>query len=212
MNARELARQTVRKCIPCFKFKPKMASQIMADLPKDRITGIHPFYVTGVDLCGPVFVTLKIRGKQPIKMYIAVFVCFASKAVHLETVNDLSTDSFLCSLNRFIGRRGLPKIIWCDNATNFVGAANLWSNNDKTKVKEVTASSGITFRFIPPRAPHFGGLWEAAVKAAKNLLLRTLGGEKLTHEELMTLLVHVEPSRTRGQSSQSGRTPATKSR
>ena len=156
INARELARQIVRRCIPCFKFKPKMASQINADLPKDRVTGIHPFYVTGVDLCGPVFVTLKIRGKQPIKMYIAVFVCFAFKAVHLETVNDLSTDSFLCSLNRFIGRS--------DNATNFVGAANLWSNNDKTKVKEVTASSGITFRFIPPRAPHFGGLWEAKSK------------------------------------------------
>ena len=51
-----------------------MASQIMADLPKDRVTGIQAFYVTGVDLCGPVSVTLKIRGKQPVKMYIAVFV------------------------------------------------------------------------------------------------------------------------------------------
>ena len=83
-------------------------------------------------------------------------------------------------------------MIWCDNATNFVGAANIWSNNGKTKLKEVTASSGITFHFIPPRASHFGGLWEAAVKAANRLLLRTLGDEKLTHEELMTLLVHVE--------------------
>ena len=161
-----------------------MASQIMADLPKERVTAIQPFYVTGVDLCGPVSVTLKIRGKQPVKMYIAVFVCFTSKAVHLETVNDLSTDSFVCSLNRFIGRRGLPK--------NFVGTANLWSTKNQNHLKDVTASRGITFRFITPRAPHFGGLWEAAVKAAKNLLLRTLGGEKLTHEVLTTLLVYVE--------------------
>ena len=94
-------------------------------------------------------------------MYIAVFVCFASKTVHSETVNDYSTDSFLCSLNRFIGRRGLPKIIWCDNATNFVELPTLAAS-------------------------------EAAIKAAKNLLLRNLGGEKLTHEELMKLLVHVE--------------------
>ena len=94
----------------------------MADLPKDRVTGIQPFYV---NLCGPVFVTLKIRGKQPIKMYIAVFVCFTSKAVHMETVNDLSTDSVLWSLNIFIGRRGLPKTIWCDNTTNFVRTANI---------------------------------------------------------------------------------------
>ena len=107
-------------------------------------------------------------------------------------MNDLSTDSFVCSLNRFISRRGLPKIIWCGNATNFVGTANLWSTKNENHLKEVTASSAITFRFIPSRAHHFGGLWEAAVKAAKNLLLRTLGGEKLTHEELTTLLVHVE--------------------
>ena len=56
----------------------------------------------------------------------------------------------------------------------------------------MTASSGITLEFLPPPAPHFVGLWEAAVKATKNLLLRTLDAEKLTHEELMTLLVHVE--------------------
>ena len=135
-----------------------MASQIMADLPKDRVTGIQAFYVTGVDLCGPVSVTLKIRGKQPVKMYIAVFIYFASKAVHLETVNDLSTDSFVCSLNRYIGRRGLPKIMWCNNATNFVGTANLWSTKNQNHLKKVTASNGITFRFIPPRAPHFCGL------------------------------------------------------
>ena len=104
VNARVLVRQIVRKCIPCFRFTPKMASQIMADLPKDRVTEIQPFYVTGVDLCGPVFVTLKRRGKQAIRMYKAMFVCFAFKAVHLETVNDLSTDSFVCSLNTFIGR------------------------------------------------------------------------------------------------------------
>ena len=84
----------------------------MAGLPKDRITGIQLFYISGVELCGVVSVTLKIQGKQPIKMYIAVFVCFASKDVHLETVNDLSTDSFVCFLKRFFGRRGLPKLYW----------------------------------------------------------------------------------------------------
>ena len=67
VNGRELARQIVRKCIPCFRFKPQMASQIMADLPKDRVTGIQIFYVTGVDICGPVSVTLKIRANSLLK-------------------------------------------------------------------------------------------------------------------------------------------------
>ena len=54
------------------------------------------------------------------------------------------------------------------------------------------AEKGVRFKFIPPRAPHFGGLWEAAVKSAKNLLLRTIGEATLTFEELSTVLVDVE--------------------
>ena len=151
-GARAVSRNVVRDCVPCFRFKPRLAEQIMADLPKDRVTACQPFHVTGVDLCGPIYTTVKIRGKPPVKTYVSMFVCFASKADRLEALSDLRTDCFLCTLNRFIGRGGRPQIIWCDNATHFVGAANVWSDNAKIRLKEATASSGITFRFIPPRA------------------------------------------------------------
>ncbi|XP_065370901.1 uncharacterized protein LOC135963050 [Calliphora vicina] len=164
----------------------------MADLPQDRIIGCRPFWVCGVDLCGPVLTTLRIRGRPPVKTYIAVFVCFASKAIHLEALSDLQTDTFHSALNRFVGRRGLPKKIWCDNATNFVGTARVWNEKDKVRVQKATAEQGVEFQFIPPRAPHFGGLWEAAVKSAKSLLLRTIGKANLTYEELTTALIDVE--------------------
>lgn len=192
IGARQLARNTVNNCIPCFHFQPKLASQIMGDLPRDRITSCRPFLVCGVDLCGPIYTSLKIRGKGPIKTYIAVFVCFSSKAVHLEALTDLQTDTFLSTFNRFVGRRGLPKKVWCDNATNFIGTARLWSEKEKGVIQQTTAEQGIEFRFIPPRAPHFGGLWEAAVKSAKTLMLRTIGQARLTYEELTTVLVDVE--------------------
>lgn len=164
----------------------------MGDLPRDRLTSCRPFWVYGVDLCGPLMTTLRIRGRPPVKIYVAVFVCFASKAVHLEALSDLQTDTFLSTLNRFVGRRGVPKTIWCDNATNFVGTARLWSERGKMRVQQTSTERGIEFRFIPPRAPHFGGLWEAAVKSAKHLMLRTMGQVRLTFEELTTILVDVE--------------------
>ncbi|XP_053956156.1 uncharacterized protein LOC128861806 [Anastrepha ludens] len=98
----------------------------------------------------------------------------------------------------FIGRRGMPRKIYSDNATNFVGAdRKLRELRDafeaqQPEVQKYATDDGFTFAFIPPRAPHFGGLWEAAVKSAKHLLVRAIGNALLTAEELQTLLVEVE--------------------
>lgn len=173
-------------------------SQIMGNLPADRVRALRPFKICGVDFCGPVNVTLKIRGRPPIKMYIAVFVCFTSKAVHLELVSNLSSDAFILCLKRFIGRRGFPEKIYSDNATNFVGASRELAElatafrGHANQVVSFAAEKGIEFAFIPPRAPHFGGLWEAAVKSAKGLLVRTVGNVLLTAEEMATVLIEVE--------------------
>ncbi|XP_037930101.1 uncharacterized protein LOC119664746 [Teleopsis dalmanni] len=172
----------------------------MGNLSKERVTECLPFNVTGVDFAGPIPTYLKIRGKRPYKSYIAVFVCFASKAVHLEAVTELSADAFISALKRFVGRRGVPMKIFCDNATNFVGADNKLREfrnffNKQCTINTITshcANLRIDFSFIPPRAPHFGGLWEAAVKIAKSHLYKTLSNARLTFEELATALVEIE--------------------
>jgi len=74
----------------------------MGSLPADRLSLTKPFAVFGVDLCGPFLTSYRIRGKAPYKTYIAVFVCFATKAVHIELVSDLSTNTFILCLKRFI--------------------------------------------------------------------------------------------------------------
>lgn len=76
----------------------------------------------GVDFCGPFFTKEhRHRNRTKVKTYVSVFVCFATKAVHLELVNDLSTEAFLACLKRFFSRRGLSRSMHSDNATNFVG-------------------------------------------------------------------------------------------
>ncbi|XP_070141617.1 uncharacterized protein [Drosophila kikkawai] len=200
VNARDLARQVVRSCIHCRRYRPTLKKQLMGQLPKERITPSRPFSRCGIDFCGPINVYLRIRGKPPTKAYLAVFVCFATKAIHVEVVSDLTTDSFIASLKRFIARRGLPSDIFCDNATNFAGANNKLEALKQFLFKKETAESihnfcrneFINFHFIPPRAPHFGGIWEAAVKSVKGLLNRTLRDTRLTFEELATAAADVE--------------------
>ncbi|XP_039969966.1 uncharacterized protein LOC120781814 [Bactrocera tryoni] len=88
--------------------------------------------------------------------------------------------------------------MFSDNATNFVGADRKLRELKEaflaqaTELKGFAADEGFSFTFIPPREPHFGGLWEAAVKSAKHLIVRAIGNVLLTVEELSTLLAEVE--------------------
>ncbi|XP_037959384.1 uncharacterized protein LOC119688791 [Teleopsis dalmanni] len=172
----------------------------MGNLPIERVTPSRPFARTAVDFCGPVLTYLGIRGKAPFKTYIAIFVCLSTKAAHIEAVSDLTTDTFIAALKRLIGRRGLPSDIYCDNATNFVGASNkladlknfLFNKTNQSNLQTFCTNQFINFNFIPPRTPHFGGLWEAAVKIAKGHLNRTLANTRLTFEELGTVLIEIE--------------------
>ena len=194
------ARAVVQKCVKCTRARPKLCQQIMGNLPEDRVTPARPFIRTGVDYCGPFNIHYKVRGKKPTKAYIAVFCCFVTKAVHLELVTDLTTEAFIGALKRFIARRGRCQHIFSDNATNFTGAKNklseleesIYSKDGQEKIITASSSKGIHFHFIPPRSPHFGGLWEAAVKSAKSLLKNVIAKESLTHEELETVIVEIE--------------------
>lgn len=187
-------------CVICFKHRPPQVHQPMGELPSYRVTPAPVFASTGVDFAGPF--TLRESGRKPkfYKAYVAVFVCMAVKAVHLELCTDLRTETFLAALQRFTSRRGLPSNLHSDNATTFVGAKNelaelreLFENQvHKDKLADFCSSKGITWHFIPPRSPHFGGIWEAGVKAMKYLLKRVVGETRLTYEEMTTFLAQAE--------------------
>ncbi|XP_054725518.1 uncharacterized protein LOC129235611 [Anastrepha obliqua] len=155
----------LQKCIICLKSRPRLVEHIMANLPKERIQASRPFIVTGVDYCGPFYYKPEVRNKSPQKCYVSVFICFATKAVWMELVRDLSTGAFIDALKRFIATRGIPRCIWSDNATNFVGAKNelkelrdlVLSEKHRSKLHNFCLSNGFDWRFIPPRSPHFGG-------------------------------------------------------
>ncbi|XP_071056121.1 uncharacterized protein [Onthophagus taurus] len=189
----------IGRCIVCFRTKPVSPSYLMGDLPRDRTSAIRPFYVVGIDFAGPFnSKDGKLRNRTIIKSYVCLFVCFATKAVHIEVVSDLSTDSFLNAFKRFVSRRGLCKRVYTDNATNFVGAKNYLNelkkvidyNNDK--LERFCLRNNIDWQFIPARSPHFGGLWESAIKSAKSHFIRIIGCNVLTFEELTTIFTQIE--------------------
>ncbi|XP_055383857.1 uncharacterized protein LOC129613707 [Condylostylus longicornis] len=199
-NGRAIVSKIVQKCIRCFKFRPKLAEQIMGDLPKYRVELNRAFLVSGVDFRGPVMISPGGRGKRLYKAYVAVFVYFTTHAVHLDIVSSLTSEAFIACLKRFTSRRGLCRDLYCDNATNFVGARHVLREladkfNDQQFKNDVScwcANHNIEFHHIPARSPHFGGLWEAAVKAAKFHLNRCCLNMNLTYDEMQTLITQIE--------------------
>ncbi|XP_055590213.1 uncharacterized protein LOC129742346 [Uranotaenia lowii] len=201
LNARSTVRNVTRQCIKCFRVNPTNVQQLMGELPKQRVVFSSPFNITGVDYAGP------IRGKQGkyrpkvVKAYVSVFVFVFGVRGHksnpLGLVSDLMTDAFIAALERFISRRGMVAELHSDNATNFKGASNelhqlyqqFQEQQQANRIERYCQSKEIAWHFIPPNAPEFGGLWEAAVKSTKYHLI---GTTLLSFKEMATLLCKIE--------------------
>jgi hypothetical protein len=194
--AREEIREWENECCTCQKRRNKLATQVMAPLPDVRLRFTYRvFDQAAVDYAGPL-TTIQGRGKRRLKRWLCLFTCLSTRAVHLEVAWGLDTDSFLNAFTRFISRRGVPKEMVSDNGTNFVGAVNdlkeLVAQLDREKIQRATAHSGTTWSFNPPGGPHFGGVVEIMVKAAKKAIYAVLNNCDVTDEELITICTGVE--------------------
>ena len=148
-------------------------------------------------LCWAILVKFDGHRRSPkTKAYVCLFICLATRFIHLELCEDLSTNHFMAALRRFTNRRGLPSNIYTDNGSNFIGA-----HSEPLQIQALLRSSkntishycnNIAWKFIPPRTPHFGGIWEAGVKAMKVQIRKLLADKCLHLLEFQTLLTDIE--------------------
>lgn len=199
VGGKSAVKSRINKCVTCFRFRAAGGTQLMGNLPQPRITVSRPLTHMGVDFAGPISIKISPgRGTRTMKAYICIFVCLATKALHLEPVSDLSTQAFLAAFRRFSGRRGVCSHMYSDCGTNFVGAAkklknefNEWATELNSERINKLAIGGTQWHFIPPGSPNFGGLWEAGVKSIKYHFKR-LQNYNLTFEDLATILCQIE--------------------
>jgi len=195
--------KVISSCRNCFTYQSRPAGQVMADLPSSRVTEHRSFLHSGVDFAGPITTktyTGRSRGihSNPTqKSYISIFVCMATKAIHIELVSKLNAESFIACFKRFVSRRGKCTDIYSDCGKNFVGASrelrrDFFALMKDPKVQSYLAHDGTNWHFNPPLSPNFGGLWEAGVKSIKFHLKRLAGYNVFTFEELSTLLCQIE--------------------
>ena len=184
-------------CFKCRRFRGQGLQPFMSSLPTCRFPNTdnnhYPFRTLGIDFIGPFEVVEK---RHTEKRYVCLFTCLVSRAVHFEVADSLSQDSCMSAIRRFVARRGVPELIFSDNATNFLGAKKEIRRQpltlDENFVGKELARQGIQWRLNPPSAPHFGGVWERLVQPFKRAFLITLGSSRLTREVFDTITVECE--------------------
>ena len=145
----------------------KFGEQVMGNLPKDQVSEAPPFTYCGIDLFGPFMVKER---RSVMKRYGALFTYMASRAVHIEVVTTMETDSFIVALRRMIARRGNISTIRSDNGGNFIGAVNelkrCFQEMDHKKIEHFLQDNGtdwLTWNKNTPTASHMGGVWEGQI-------------------------------------------------
>lgn len=174
LSLQKIVKKLIRTCVTCCRLRGKPIEQKMADLPEDRLSPCCPFWFSGCDLFGPFIVK---SGRRECKRYGVMFTCLVSRAVHIEVVYSLTTDSYLNAFKRFVALRGSVREIRCDQGTNLVGA-----RNELLKM-------GCDMVFNPPASSHRGGVWERMIGLARRIIEGILceHGSRLDDEGLMTV-------------------------
>ena len=174
-------------------------SQKMADLPETRLHKTPPFYHCGIDVFGHFNIrqgkeTRQRSGTQ--KVWVLIFSCLYSRAIHLEILDSMDTASFKQAFDRFQAIRGECVYLRSDAGSNFVGARNTEveiSEEVLTEVQSAWHQQNKIWEFNPPRASHMGGVWERAIGQVRQVLqgyLLPKQQRNLTREEFHTMLLH----------------------
>ena len=179
MQRKASGQEFITKCPVCRKLEVKpLPTPPPSNLPEYRLSDDFAFSRCGIDFEGPLFVRdIFSKDVTMYKVYIALFTCTSSRAVHLDFVPSLQVQPFIRCLHRFFGHRGVAVLFISDNGKTFKAS----------DLKQFLLKNGVQWKFNLP-----GGFFERLVRSTKRCLKKMLGSSKLTYEKLLTVLVEVE--------------------
>ena len=192
LKARQAVSSVLKECVVCKRYNaPSVKYPSPASLPAARVNLSVPFAHTGVDYTGHLW----IKGKDgmKVKVYILIFTCFNTRAIHLEALDSMSTAEFILAFVRFVNRYGIPSAVYSDNAKSFLQAGNIIEHLlSSSEFEEKFRISSIAHHTIPIYAAWYGATWERLIKTVKQCLFKTLGRNTPSISEFSTFLTDIQ--------------------
>ena len=193
VKGRSMVKSIIRHCVVCCRFEGLPYSVPPAPpLPSFRVREAPPFEYTAVDFAGPMYCRTADTTKTK-KIWICLYTCCVTRAVHLDIVPDMSAATFIRSMKRFCARRGLLRMFISDNAKTFKAASRVIADVSSHKEVQLHLERHcVEWRYNLEKAPWWGGLFERMVRMTKRCLRKMIGQAKLDFDELLTAVTEVE--------------------
>lgn len=192
-KARQVVKTVLAKCVTCKKFNsfsfnyPKMTN-----MPKHQMNFVKPFQHVGCDYTGHLWVKDPNQGKC-VKMYILLYTCLNIRAIHLDLIPDMSSQSFLLSFQRFSNLYGIPTHLYSDNAKSFILGGDLLAQSLASDIfSEHMRKNNIKHVKIPVYSAWVGSAWERLIRVVKNSMYKTIGKAKLDYFQMLTSLSNIK--------------------
>ena len=201
VRARRIASEIDHKCRICLERRQKVAGQVMGQLPEFK-TDIQPAWSSvNMDLFGPFFIKDDCVKKGPRvkkKVYGVLYTCTLTRGVYLDVAMGYDTESVLHTLRRLLSSKGDVRLIISDPGSQLRGASKeitTWRRGwDSKLLVRFEAERAIDWKFIMPASQHQNGAAEILVKMVKGVrssMMKVLGTQVLTLNEMNTLLAEV---------------------
>ena len=189
LRGRETAKRVIRQCLVCRRYEGiPFKSPPSTDLPNFRVSDDPPFTHVGLNFAGPLYIKGNAADSEDSdlnKVYVCLFTCASTRAVHLELTRGLSVQAFLLAFRRFASRRGLPATIQSDNAKTFQSSSKEIRKIARSpEVWRYLTNNQIAWNFIVEKAPWWGGYWERLVRSIKSPLKKVIGRSTLNYDEM----------------------------
>lgn len=190
IGGRNTIDSVLRRCVTCQLQEKKSVPQKLGILPSERVNLIRPFQASSCDCFGPF--KIKHGGRKTSKRWVLLINCMATRAIHLLPLKDMSSSTVINALIKFHNLFPGLEVMYSDNGTNFKGASKeikeavkAWN---KKQINDSLLVRGIEWKWSPPHAPHYGGVWERLVRSAKRHLKFIFEKEELDVDTFETAL------------------------
>ena len=184
IKGRYTIKTVLKNCFMCNLVKGKfIVPPKTPSLPNFRVNCSFAFESVGVDFAGPLYVKeVYSRNENLNKCYLLLFTCATTRALHLEFTQDVSANSAILALGRYMARRGNPRLFISDNFKSF----------KSLEVKRFSRKLRIKWSFILEKSPWWGGFYEQLIAIVKSSLKKVVGKALLNYSEMVTNVTEIE--------------------